>query len=53
VNNFIVDLIVGIGLGVVVVRIGFVFVIGTISLENTLHPRRNGGLPGVSSMASE
>jgi hypothetical protein len=40
--DFVVDLIVGIGLGVVIIRVGVVVVIGT----------RNGGLPVVASMAS-
>jgi hypothetical protein len=50
--NFVVDLIVGIGLGVVIIRVGVVVVIGTIGVEDALHPRRNGGLPVVASMAS-
>jgi hypothetical protein len=47
--NVVVDLIVGIGFGVVIVR---VVVIGTIGVENTLHTIRNSELPGVASMGS-
>jgi hypothetical protein len=49
--NSVVDLIVGVGVGVGVIRVGFV-VVDTISVENTLHPKRNGGLPVVAGMAS-